>query len=700
MNRRVFVFTLVFALLALTAVSVWAAAGQSTIPNLVPTGVSIKPEVPYPGQEVRVTIGYENQGIETITETVQYSITVEGTDESKQVDGEHEVKGLTAKDTDTSRGELSVSFYAPVAEGTYRLDVTFNGVALEEPLYFVVETALPPEVARLFAGLGVFAAVMAIMAVGTEVVMEPFKSLLGLKQKVSALEALDQLRKELPGQLAGLGVDAASRSKINELFKGLETPLDWFDKALEPLKTGQEVYDAVKGGQLSKAFEEVKVLEAEIRALDSTMEPKKVKKSAEEKLRELKKTARTGVEDVLARLGARFKLDQATVDQVAKSLDELIDSITLESILAAADYTADLVGRVFKEIHERGPEWMANWLQAQADTYLTAGRSGVVELLDGELLPTLKDFGLADESVNEVRTKIVEQIDGFQVLFQEKAATYTLAVRNLLLAVETRRQEMQSPVRKIWRRLRKSDEITRAAAIAVLVFGGAGVVIALLPKTMAGSFLSRLLWFPDGPWRLLAMGVGLLLGVVVGAIVQWVFNDPVKLGDFLLSLEKGFNKLRGENQPPDKYGAIHYEDENRIKKMGPTSVAKVLLQQEDKHRDEETSRLRWLRVFSIIIGVVLAYWLRIDAAEYLGRAIPGIEEQINGVVDFAVWHERWAWIPEELTVGIVLTGLAAAAGSKFWRDLLSRLQAARGQAEEAARLVRQVKGMVGLEQQE
>ena len=52
------------------------------------------------------------------------------------------------------------------------------------------------------------------------------------------------------------------------------------------------------------------------------------------------------------------------------------------------------------------------------------------------------------------------------------------------------------------------------------------------------------------------------------------------------------------------------------------------------------------------------------------------------------------------TVGIVLTGLAAAAGSKFWRDLLGRLQATRGQAEEAARLVRQVKGMVGLEQQQ
>jgi len=166
------------------------------------------------------------------------------------------------------------------------------------------------------------------------------------------------------------------------------------------------------------------------------------------------------------------------------------------------------------------------------------------------------------------------------------------------------------------------------------------------------------------------------------------------LGHFIqYGIEKGFNDLRGSTQPVELYGEVDVGIREKIEAVGPTTVAQVLLERDDKHRDEEASRIRIMRVFSIIVGTVLAYWLQIDAAVYLNYAVPGIAGKINAV---SIGH--LPLLPDDITVGIVLTGLAASAGSKFWRDLLGRLQTARGQAEEAAKLVRKVKGMVGAEE--
>jgi hypothetical protein len=321
-------------------------------------------------------------------------------------------------------------------------------------------------------------------------------------------------------------------------------------------------------------------------------------------------------------------------------------------------------------------------------------------------------LGFDRTSIDGLRAKFNGKIDSAGSFLQETANRYANSVKNLLEAVENQRNEYQSPIRKIWRRLRTSHLRLEIAAVVV----GAGY--ALLGLIFRWSWWPLNLWMGEAinlnnPLRWLQSGIwGLIVGVVFWLVargasylvkrqVDRIQLDPGlpeygTLGYFLrFAAERFFNRVIGHGSTVED--ALHYGEVDRrvrdeIDNMSPTTIAKTLLEREEKHQDEEISRVRIIRIISIFIGTYLALNLKIDAAAYLNYALPGITAQINSV-NFNL-HDLWYVLPEGLTVGIILTGLAASAGSKFWRDLLGRLQAARGQAEEAARLVRSVKGML------
>ena len=131
------------------------------------------------------------------------------------------------------------------------------------------------------------------------------------------------------------------------------------------------------------------------------------------------------------------------------------------------------------------------------------------------------------------------------------------------------------------------------------------------------------------------------------------------------------------------------------------SAAAVMLKLSDEHRDEENSRLRWLRVLAVFVGTVLAYLLQVDATKVLATAIPGISNVVNLVIiKGPALHKFWSVFSElnDLTPGIILTGLAASAGSAFWHDQLDRLQATKNSAEQAMALVNKAKELGSGEQ--
>jgi hypothetical protein len=122
------------------------------------------------------------------------------------------------------------------------------------------------------------------------------------------------------------------------------------------------------------------------------------------------------------------------------------------------------------------------------------------------------------------------------------------------------------------------------------------------------------------------------------------------------------------------------------------TAAQFIMQRSDQQRDEESSRLRLLRVISIIVGLLLAYSLQIDVLNLLGEAFPDVLNQLNWtIVSGETLHAWRSWFPADkaVTVGIVLTAFAASAGSAFWHDRLDQLQASKKGAQAAAQLLSQ-----------
>jgi len=641
-----FAFSLLLVTVVIGGIAQAAPAGQEGLPDLVPVDISWPSSTFYQGDQVPFTVVCENQGDAPVPSdaTVRFQVvlrTAGGTPQEvvAPVEGDlPDAAGLGPGGT----AQATVTLTAPTS-GNYEVAVVLDpGGEVEEAdeennelaKPFEVTSALPPGVAQLFAGLGMFAAVMAIVAVGTEAVVDFVKVVIGMKQKVTALEALEKLKQELPGQLASLGVDEEALKKVDALFGSL-------GETLQPVEDLVDVYEQIKAGEFKEAFE----------ALQKMGGP-----DAGQELDVLKEQAVKGVRRGLAALQGRLGLSDELVRRVEQQVVAFINGITPETAAGA-------LGKVFGRLQELSPQLTEAWLRSQVDVLLARGRTEAMAGLEQNMLPVLRGLGFKEETLTAVRSRVEKALDAADRATRERADTYVLAVRNLLQAVEERRNEMQSPLRKAYRRFRQrgwpATEICVGLVVAVLVVwsGVASWAGRLLAAVGSPSAPPAALW-----------GVSLVAGLAAGALAGWL----VSLLDVASS------------------DGVDPEVEKRIGATGPTTLASVLLWREDQHRDEEISRQRILRALTVVVGVCLAYMLNVDAAVLLDYAVPGVAAKIN-VVNL---HEIWSAIPQQLTPGIILTGLAASAGSKFWHDLLGRLQQTKEQAETTAALVRKVQGMV------
>jgi len=99
-------------------------------------------------------------------------------------------------------------------------------------------------------------------------------------------------------------------------------------------------------------------------------------------------------------------------------------------------------------------------------------------------------------------------------------------------------------------------------------------------------------------------------------------------------------------------------------------VALYMTEIRKKYDVDERKRITALRGISAIIGIGLALWLQIDSFALLTGLLP---------TGFAV--EPW--------LGMVVTGLAASAGSSFWHDMLGRVRAVKEASQQVQTVVKQ-----------
>lgn len=95
----------------------------------------------------------------------------------------------------------------------------------------------------------------------------------------------------------------------------------------------------------------------------------------------------------------------------------------------------------------------------------------------------------------------------------------------------------------------------------------------------------------------------------------------------------------------------------------------------EKYATSQKQRITILRTLSATIGIVIAFSLQIDSFVILGSLFP---PEIKSTLASPTGHIG----------GIILTGLAASAGSSFWHDMI-------GRARNIKDTIKQVEGMTG-----
>ncbi|MCA9994680.1 MAG: hypothetical protein KDE56_02965 [Anaerolineales bacterium] len=654
------------------------------------------------------------------------------------------------------------------------------------------ETNLPDGLGRLFAGLGMFFAVMAIMAVGTEVVMDAVKVFFGLKSKITALEALERMEKLIPGQLATLGVNAASQQQFETLTRNMR-------RTIQPVSELPEVLERLKDGDFASVLEYldklgveariIQTLRTQLKSIHAIAEGAKSGNfdAAKPYLHELgiKTDVMPQASDLFNQLQSKMILGIGTVkkgmntmvrtnplnltsDQIAlitnistqlDGIQSALQGLTPTDVTQVEDLYknyeklssqwAALQVFLFQEVQTWSADKMTQWLTEQRADLLVLGREQVLSNFNNKLVPQLEPINQFWKSLNISQYDLIEdanlRLEWALTMLQSQAITetdkYIESLTNLLHGVEARRHEIQSPLRKLWRRLRDARPLAGFLFLGVILFSiitpltyvirmaffadrmlsphfalvGFSWTVTIIVSTaslgacihnegkkicfaLVGTIPSIILhvvitlgwWWPG----VICVCIGIGLNAIVGIIIlicsyRSVNSDKPTILDLI---EIFWNWLRGQkelapqdfSQPPDTIKKVNASlERKKIEKLKLENAAQVVLISTNQQQDEDKSRLRWLRWLSLAVGLGLAYLLQIDAAELLETAVPGIANTIN--------LNLYTTADRSLTVGILLTGFAAAAGSKFWHDRLGQLQAARKGAETAVELVNQAK---------
>jgi hypothetical protein len=415
--------------------------------------------------------------------------------------------------------------------------------------------------------LGLYAALMAVLALGTEIVIDIVRPVFGLQGKATTAESLKKLNDWLPGATKELGLSAEAQTRINETIKQLEN---------------------VTGQFRAKADEAKGIVEGEWANL-------------------LKELAVDSVDNVL-----KYRWDG-----IEKKL---------------TDQGVDLADR------------------AKVKSWLEQGLAKVRSAQDADLPNQLA-------LLNGVMEEVAEQ-----------------------------RNACQGPARKLWRQ-------TRDRLVWV------GKRIAGPEYTIAGR-------------KFRALDINLRIG---GKKIESFPLRPMRHLFFLPAfLEAGWARLWRRLTPKEDE---EWKWEEVIEKLGKApdmavsnlqQAARRLLEEDAINRQEEANRVKWLRIVSAAAGIALAYALKIDSLQLLEPLLQ------DAVATFKVTREGADWKTIEaltgsanlalpvldsaldwllnLTPGMVLSGLGAAAGSGFWHDQLDNLRAAKGVTQTVEEVKKSVSG--------
>ncbi len=447
-------------------------------------------------------------------------------------------------------------------------------------------SALPEGLSRIFASLGLYIVTMFTMAIGTEIMVDVFKLIVGLRSKPTAKETLKEYERMLPGTLDSLGIGAEARAHLENqvsALKGILQPVIQVETAVVALK--QKDFDAALA-TFHKDNPQTELVTAAAEVL------------------------KRQVDTAVAKLGSATAFGSFIPDALIQTINAQIDEL-------AANTAAITVN----ELYQKGVALLTGeladpitaWTEAQVSHLQTLSYQQAQLIYQRDILPQIKNAGLSENLQKTITIQVEDFLENIRR--SHEAYQYLEAMNKMLLEVEKQRDELAAIWRKLLGRLAKAVE-------------------------------SRLPWL----------------------------------------------KLTRPKLDPTI--------------DAPENAAMKLLEIERRDKKESGDRVQQLRLVSVLVGILLAYALQIDSADLLGDLLPPNANflsviLITGDSMLLAWMGRvFTFDPHALTAGIVLTGLAASAGSGFWHDQLSRLQNVQRTVESAYKAVQPVVAQIQTSQNE
>lgn len=447
-------------------------------------------------------------------------------------------------------------------------------------------------VGAIFAVLGVYVVTMFTMAIGTEILVDIIKGILGkpfgLESKPKARQTLLQYESFLNGSLADLGLSAEAKHRLEKQIADLK-------KLLEPAFTAEEVVFHLHRQEFDAALA-LLGLDEQGRLL------------VDEGAATVKTAVKTHLQAIIDGIDTRTALGQSVkaalergklVDKADKTIDRLARRA---AAISADDLYLAMNELVTGEIAAGVTAWTRAYLISMRQESYESARA----LYENRLKPQIETFGLGDKLEQEIETQFERFLE--QLKTYRDTDVYLESLNRILVELEMQRN---------------------------------------VARSMVGKAIER--------------------------FVDWL-------------------KMLLRKSPIQAQWLVPVKYDPRI--PDATEAAAKLIDLEQFDKSMENKRVRRLRFTAVTLGVVLAYLLQIDSADLLRDLFPADANFLHitlipQTAGLFAWIERTFNLPMyDLTAGVILTGLAASAGSSFWHDQLSRLQAAKKGVEVAEETLR------------
>lgn len=391
----------------------------------------------------------------------------------------------------TSTGTVSTT--TPITPTVLTQSTSMPSITAEE-----ADSVLPSGVLQLFAGLAIFSAVMLIVAVGTETVVSSIKVALGMKTKVNSLQALTQLQSLLPGKLDGAGVDKESQAEVTKLIKEVKA-------VVKPTLKLPDLTQAIADGDVNQFVTTLEAMAPDSKAVKSfTKQIQSFIHVASGDVEALQKPLLTLLNSMIGELN-KLKSNSAIQDAIKALpidtvLTDLTDvetklqaikidpndlSATFQEVYALFAKLIDLVDGFMDKLHDWGDKATADWLRLERNVLLQESKATILENFNVSVMPALESFDfIAPNLATDAQTALQNFLIKLDGVATSQTDLYIRSVDNLLHGVEVGRFNTQSPLRKLWRRLRNAGSIYGVLGVWLLV---------ALALTLLGYLLQPLL---------------------------------------------------------------------------------------------------------------------------------------------------------------------------------------------------------------